>query len=150
MSLPFVLLSLEPSMKQVPLSKITQPTGLQRPLILAVDDEADDLLLITQTLEVFGYAFITATDGLTALQQAQEHHPDLILLDIILRGLSGLEVAQELKQNPRTCNIPIIAVTVLARAEDQAQILAAGCDDYISKPYTLEDLEERLGNYLTR
>ncbi|HEY9860818.1 MAG TPA: response regulator [Candidatus Obscuribacterales bacterium] len=136
-------------MEQGYFSEADQVAELQRPLILAVDDSADDLVLITQALTLFGYAFITATDGPTALQLAQTYQPDLILLDIVLRGMSGIEVSRELKQRSQTQQIPVIAVTVLARAEDRTQILGAGCNDYINKPYRLEDLEMMLQQYLS-
>ena len=126
-----------------------QVASLQRPLILAVDDSTDDLVLITQSLALFGYAFITATDGPKALQLAQTYQPNLILLDIVLRGMSGIEVVRELKQRSQTQHIPVIAVTVLARAEDRTQILGAGCNDYINKPYRLDDLEMMLQRYLS-
>jgi len=136
-------------MEQGYFSEADQVAELQRPLILAVDDSADDLVLITQALTLFGYAFITATDGPTALQLAQTYQPDLILLDIVLRGMSGIEVSRELKQRSQTQQIPVIAVTVLARAEDRTQILGAGCNDYINKPYRLEDLAMMLQQYLS-
>src|SRR6476469_7816509 len=123
--------------------------GQQRPLILAVDDAPDDLVLITQALSLFGYAFITATDGPTAIQLIQTYQPDLVLLDIVLRGMSGIEVIRELKQNAQLCSIPVIAVTVLARPEERSQILVVGCNDYINKPYRLDDLEMMLQRYLS-
>ncbi|HEY9750705.1 MAG TPA: response regulator [Allocoleopsis sp.] len=135
-------------MEPVPLSS-SERFKEQRPFILAVDDADDDLILITQALTLFGYAFITASDGQTALQLAQAYHPDLVLLDIVLRGMSGIEVIQKLKQNPQTRRIPVIAVTILARTEDRSQILAAGCNDYLNKPYRLDDLEMMLQRYLS-
>jgi CheY-like chemotaxis protein len=74
--------------------------------------------------------------------------PDLILLDIMLPDMDGLEVIRCLKQISRTMTIPIVAVTALARATDREQILLAGCDDYISKPYMLEDLAALVYRYL--
>jgi len=136
-------------MEQLSFSQADQRAELQRPLVLAVDDSTDDLVLITQALALFGYAFITATDGPTALQLIQTYQPELILLDIVLRGMSGIEIVRELKQQPQTRKIPVIAVTVLARPEDRTQILAAGCNDYINKPYRLEDLEMMLQRYLS-
>lgn len=79
-------------------------------------------------------------DGETLLL-ARNYRPDLILLDIVLLGLSGVNVVQCLKQDLQTTTIPVIAVIGLARAGDRQQILQAGCNDYISKPYILENLE---------
>ena len=121
----------------------------QRPLVLAVDDNEDNLGLISFTLDLFGFAFISAPDGQTTLELAQTHQPDLILLDIMLPDLDGIEVVRRLKQDLRTSSIKIIAVTALARDEDRASILAAGCQDYISKPYMVDDLEALLRRYLT-
>ena len=121
----------------------------QRPLVLAVDDNEDNLGLISFTLDLFGFAFISAPDGQTTLELAQTHQPDLILLDIMLPDLDGIEVVRRLKQDSRTRSIKIIAVTALARDEDRDRILAAGCQDYISKPYMVDDLEALLRRYLT-
>lgn len=121
----------------------------QRPLVLAVDDNEDNLNLINFTLDLFGFAFISAPDGETTLELARSYQPDLILLDIMLPDLDGVELIGMLKQDSRTKEIPIIAVTALARAEDQERILAAGCNEYISKPYMVEDLEALIRRYLT-
>jgi two-component system, cell cycle response regulator DivK len=121
----------------------------QRPLVLAVDDNEDNLNLINFTLDLFGFAFISAADGETTLELARAYQPDLILLDIMLPDLDGVELIGMLKQDSRTKEIPIIAVTALARAEDQERILAAGCNEYISKPYMVEDLEALIRRYLT-
>lgn len=121
----------------------------QRPLVLAVDDNEDNLGLISFTLDLFGFAFISAPDGQTTLDLAQTHQPDLILLDIMLPDLDGIEVVRRLKQDSRTKSIKIIAVTALARDEDRDRILEAGCEDYISKPYMVDDLEALLRHYLT-
>lgn len=121
----------------------------QRPLILAVDDNEDNLGLISFTLDLFGFSFISAPDGQTTLELAQNYQPDLILLDIMLPDLDGIEVVRRLKQDSRTKSIKIIAVTALARDEDRERILDAGCEDYISKPYMVDDLEALLRRYLT-
>lgn len=117
-------------------------------LVLAVDDNEDNLMLITFVLELFGCSFISAADGQTALALIQDYHPDLILLDIMLPDLDGIEFVSRLRQNPRTSMIPVIAVTAMARAEDRDRILSAGCNDYISKPYIVDDLEAMLRRYL--
>ena len=109
--------------------------------ILAVDDNEDNLLLLSEVLNVFDCSLLTATSGQTALTIAQAYSPDLILLDVMLPDLNGNEVVRRLKQNPTTENIPIIAVTALAKEEDRDRLLAAGCSGYLSKPYMIEDLE---------
>lgn len=119
------------------------------PLILAVDDDEDNLLLITYTLEPLNCSVITAVDGETALEQARTRQPDLILLDIMLSPIDGLQIVSQLKQDPETQSIPVVAVTALAREEDKERILEAGCNDYISKPYMLEDIEALIRRYLS-
>jgi CheY-like chemotaxis protein len=109
--------------------------------ILAVDDDDDNLLLITQVLSRRDRLLLTAQNGETALALAQTYRPHLILLDILLPDLSGFDVVHHLRQNAETASIPIIAVTALARAEDRQKLLQAGCNDCVSKPYLLEDLE---------
>jgi CheY-like chemotaxis protein len=131
------------------LLKSCQPCVNNRPLILAVDDDEDNLLLLSEVLEPMSCSFISATHGQAAILLAQNFHPDLILLDVMLPDFNGVEVVKRLKQNPQTKEIPIVAVTALARAEDRERLLLAGCNEYISKPYMLDDLEEIVRRYLS-
>jgi len=119
-----------------------------KPVILAVDDDEDNLLLMTHALELFGYSSISTVNGETALFVAQNYRTNLILLDIVLPGLNGVEFVQRLKQNSQTQAIPVIAVTGLARVEDREQILQVGCHAYLSKPYTFEDLQAAINCHL--
>jgi two-component system cell cycle response regulator DivK len=121
---------------------------LKAPLILAVDDDEDNLLLLTYTLEPLNCSVITAFDGKSALEAARIQQPDLILLDIMLYPVDGIEIVAQLKRDPRTMNIPVVAVTALAREEDKQRILHAGCNDYISKPYMLDDMEALIRRYV--
>jgi CheY-like chemotaxis protein len=113
----------------------------QQPLILAVEDNDDNLLLISYALESLGCRFICQTDSSSTVLVAKEYQPDLIMLDILLPTFNGMDVVRYLKQDPLTYNIPVLAVTALATREDRTRILMAGFDDYISKPYMIEDLE---------
>lgn len=122
----------------------------QPPLILVVEDHDDSLLLLSYVLESLGCKFICQSDSNTTVLVAQEYQPDLILLDILLPSLNGLEVVQHLKYEPLTSHIPVIAVTALAGREQKQHILRAGFDEYISKPYMLEDLEAILHRLLDR
>lgn len=128
--------------------KTNQPYTISQPLILAVDDDEDNLLLLTEILTPVDCIVITATDGQQALELAKQRQPALILLDVMLPDISGIEVVQQLKQNPLTMNIPVVAVTALARVEDRDRLFLAGCDAYVSKPYMLEDLEALIDRYL--
>lgn len=118
------------------------------PIILAVDDHEDNLLLLMEVLSPLRCTFIAAADGKSAITLAQNYLPDLILLDIMLPDYSGIEVVHRLKQDPTTSQIPIIAVTALAREKDRERLLFAGCNDYICKPYILEELETVIFHHL--
>lgn len=117
-------------------------------LVLAVDDNEDNLQLLTALLVLNKFSFITAADGQTTLLMAQNYQPDLILLDMALPDLSGIEVVSRLKQDPQTMAIPIIAVTAMAREQDRERFLLAGCNDYIKKPYIIDELEAIIRRYL--
>jgi two-component system cell cycle response regulator DivK len=130
-------------------SLISMPFPLsQSPQILAVDDDEDNLLLLAHFLESLGCNFLTAGDGEKTLFLAAQHQPDLILLDLVLPEMSGFETLQRLKANSRSRQIPVIAVTGLALAEERQQIQDAGFDDYLCKPYLLSDLEAVLRRHL--
>jgi CheY-like chemotaxis protein len=120
----------------------------QPPLILAVEDNEDNLLLMSYVLDSLGCKLIGQKDSSKTLLVAKEYQPDLILLDILLPGQSGMDVVRELKCEPLTSNITAIAVTALASSEDRERILAAGFDDYISKPYMIDELEAMIRGYL--
>jgi len=122
----------------------------QQPLVLAVEDNDDSLLLMSYTLELLGCRSICQKESSRTVFVAKEYQPDLILLDIFLPGMSGLDVIRYLKQESLTCHIPVVAVTVLAGSEDKKRILKAGFDDYISKPYMIEELEAIVRRLLGR
>jgi two-component system, cell cycle response regulator DivK len=119
-----------------------------RPLILAVDDDEDNLLLIAYALEPLGCCLFTATDGKSALSIAQTYQPDLILLDILIPYMDGTEVVSRLRKDSKTKTIPVVAVTALARPEDRDRFLQAGCNDHLTKPYMLEEIEAIVQRYL--
>lgn len=129
---------------------LTTQSTTPQPLALVVDDNEDNLLLLTFVLEQLNCQFITAIDGQTALDLAQRYQPALILLDIMLPDLDGFEVFSRLRQNPLTARIPVIAVTAMARPEDQERLLSAGCNEYVTKPYMVDDLEDLLRRYLSQ
>lgn len=118
-------------------------------LILAVDDNEDNLQLISELLVIMNCCFITAKDGKDALAMAQDYQPQLILLDMMLPDMSGIEVASCLKQNPQTREISIIAVTAMARGEDKERFVMAGCDDCVTKPYIIDELEAIIRQYIS-
>jgi two-component system, cell cycle response regulator DivK len=126
----------------------SQPATAKCPLVLAVDDDDDSLLLLTKVLELLECSSIVANSGRATLSLARSRQPDLILLDILLPDLHGVEVIRALKRNPSTANIPIVALTALARIQDQQDILAAGGDRCLIKPYLLDDLEATIRYYV--
>jgi CheY-like chemotaxis protein len=119
--------------------------SVERPHVLIVEDEPDNREVVRVVVEeILGCRAVTAVDGLEAVAKASEHLPDLILLDMMLPGLTGYEVCRQLKDDPRTRNIPIVALTAMARAEDRALAMDVGCVDFIDKPFELDVLEEKI------
>ncbi|MBE9169598.1 response regulator [Pleurocapsales cyanobacterium LEGE 06147] len=118
------------------------------PLILVVEDDEDNLLFISHALIFFKYTFLTAKDAQTALSLAKQYQPNLILLDIMLPQVNGLELVHDLRHGKLTQTIPIVAVTALASEEDRDRLLASGCNGYLSKPYLLDDLDSIIRSHL--
>ena len=108
--------------------------------MLIVEDNELNLRLLTDILEYHGYTILTTRLGEPALELARQHRPDLILMDIQLPDISGMEAARRLKDDDQTNTIPIIAVTAFAMSGDEVQILASGCDGYLSKPFRIGEL----------
>jgi two-component system cell cycle response regulator DivK len=102
--------------------------------VLVVEDNAANMTLATFLLESAGYVVLSATDAETGLMVARQQQPDLILMDIQLPGMDGLEATTLLKADAATRAIPVIALTALAMKGDEERIRAAGCDAYIAKP----------------
>ncbi len=119
----------------------------RRPLVLVVEDDEDSLLLLNQALELFECNGLSATNGRETLSLVPAFQPDLILLDILLPDMDGLEVVRHLRQNPDLVATPIVAVTALAALKDRQQILSY-CHDIITKPYILDDLEAVIRRHL--
>lgn len=102
--------------------------------ILIVEDNPANMRLIRMVLKTKGYSVLEATDGEEALTVATERQPDLIVMDIQLPKMDGLEVTRKLRQAPEFRQTPIIALTASAMDGDRERIIAAGCDEYIAKP----------------
>jgi len=105
--------------------------------ILIVEDNDLNLKLFRDLLVAHGYETIETKEGLEAIVLTRREKPDLILMDIQLPEISGLDVTRRLKAEESICNIPIIAVTAFAMKDDEEKILAAGCQAYISKPISI-------------
>ena len=120
----------------------------RQPLILVVEENEDNLVLICHVLIYFHHSFIAATNAEAALDIAEKKQPNLILLEPLFSQTNGLELIHDLKHGKFTQNIPIVAVTALARKEHRSAVLAAGCDDYLGKPYYLNDLDRIIRYFL--
>jgi len=116
--------------------------------VLVVDDNAQNLELLTAFLECLPVKIITARDGVEALQQVERHHPDLILLDIMMPRMSGYQVCRKLKNDPRTRDIQILMVTALNELGDIEQAAECGTDDFVSKPVNKVELITRVKSLL--
>ena len=125
-----------------------QKPARDMPLVLVVDDNEDNVLFACGSLDLLNFQYVVARDGQTAIDIAKDKLPDLILLDVVMPGMDGITVMQTLKCNSRTNHIPIIAVTGLAFSAQKKMILKGGCDDYLCKPYLIEELEQKLGLFL--
>lgn len=101
-------------------------------------------------LKAEGYLVHLASDAEQALQLVQTHPPDLILTDLQLPGMDGLEFTRRIKSDPVTRDIWVIALTAYSLLEDEKQAQAAGCDDYLTKPVSIHHLSERLTHYLSQ
>jgi CheY-like chemotaxis protein len=120
-------------------------------LILIGEDEPDNQLILQTVVEsLLGARAVVAGDGLAVLASVQRERPRMILLDLMMPGLDGFQVTRHLKANPATANIPIVAVSAMARPDDRETALAAGCDDFLRKPFELDDLEAVLRTYLEK
>jgi len=118
--------------------------------ILIVDDNATNLKLVAYLMSAKGHEVHTALDADTALAMVREHAPKLILMDLQMPGVDGLELTRTLKRDPATASIVIIAVTAFAMKGDQERALAAGCDDYVTKPIDTRTLPDLVATHLAR
>jgi len=119
-----------------------------KPLILYIEDDPGSRMLVKRVLESEGYRVAEAVDGLSGIEAAQKHPPDLILLDVNLGAVSGHEVATKLKSIPSTSRIPIVALTAATVKGDRERALVAGCDGYIAKPVDVDTLPEQVRKFL--
>jgi CheY-like chemotaxis protein len=116
--------------------------------ILLVEDNEMNRDMLSRRLIRQGYEVLLAYNGVRGIQMAESERPDLVLMDMSLPELDGWEATQRLKADPATCAIPIIALTAHAMAADKEKALAAGCDDYDTKPIELSRLLEKMQRLL--
>ena len=116
--------------------------------ILLVEDNPDTIDVVQKELEFLGYDTLTADDGGKAVEMAAAHLPDLILMDISLPKMDGLEATALIRKNPKTQSIPVLAATARALPGDREKCLQGGCNDYIAKPFTHRELGAALKKLL--
>ncbi len=121
-----------------------------RETILIVEDEKDIVKMLEYNLKKEGFKTLTAYDGEDALYSANSEHPDLILLDLMLPGIDGLEVSKTLKKDTKTASIPVIMLTAKSQESDKIIGLELGADDYITKPFSPRELIARIKAVLSR
>jgi two-component system, cell cycle response regulator DivK len=122
----------------------------ERALVLIVDDYEEGREICAEYLSFRGYRVATAVDGVEGLQKALELVPDVILMDLSLPGMDGWETTRRLRQDERTRQIPVIALTAHALASARTRALEAGCDEVVTKPVVPRDLEAVVRRQLDR
>jgi len=118
--------------------------------VLIVEDNELNMKLFGDVLESRGYRTLRTGEGLAALELARAHRPDLVLMDIQLPAISGLEVTRWLKAEPELRDIPVIAVTAYAMAGDEQRIMDGGCEGYIAKPISIVGFLKTIDGFLSK
>jgi two-component system cell cycle response regulator DivK len=116
--------------------------------ILVVEDNELNMKLLNDVLEAHGYEVLSTGEGAVAVAWAQQYRPDLILMDLQLPDMSGLEVTRQLKAGAETATIPIVAVTAFAMAGDEKKALEHGCDAYVAKPIDLRNFLDLIAGFV--
>lgn len=118
--------------------------------VLVIDDEKDMIELLRYNLEQEGFDVIGASKGEEGLRVAAEHRPDLVVLDLMMPGMDGLEVCRRLRQDPRTARLPVVMLTAKASEADRVVGLELGADDYVTKPFSPREVVARVKAILRR
>ncbi|MCH7796682.1 MAG: response regulator [Proteobacteria bacterium] len=126
----------------------TKSTNGSAKTVLVVEDNELNMKLFHDLLEAHGYNILQTKDGMDALRLAREHKPDLILMDIQLPEVSGLEVTKWIKEDDDLKSIPVIAVTAFAMKGDEEKIREGGCEAYIAKPISVTNFLETVQRFL--
>jgi len=126
------------------------PPGPVRKCVLIVEDNPLNMKLFSAMIAAQGHDVLQASNGSHGLDLAQRQHPDLIIMDIQLPGMSGLEVTHNLKTDEATRDIPIIATTAFALRGDEEKILASGCDAYMAKPIAISQFLELIETFMLK
>ncbi|SRR5690606_38159655 len=117
-------------------------------IVLCIEDNKTNMLLVSRIVEAEGYELLRAEDGPSALEMLKEVEPDLILLDVNIPGIHGLDLARIIKDDERLAPIPLIATTANVLVGDKERCLEAGCDEYLPKPLDIRRLRQVMREYL--
>jgi CheY-like chemotaxis protein len=118
--------------------------------VLVVDDDPLILEVLQTVLDLEEFRVTTATDGASALERLAEARPDVVVCDVMMPGMDGLEVCRRIKADPATAAVPVVLLTARDRSEDRAEGEAAGCDAYLTKPFSPLHLIEVIGEVRAR
>lgn len=121
-----------------------------RQKILIVDDELDALTALKRALESDNYNVVEATDGLSAIEKVKAENPDVVLLDLMMPEMDGIEACMHLKSDPKYKHIPIIMLTAKGEIDNKIEGIEMGADDYVTKPFNLHELKARIKMVLRR
>jgi DNA-binding response OmpR family regulator len=127
-----------------------QPDGDRHPVVLIAEDDRDIRELVTVKLGAAGYRVIAVEDGLQALRQIRELRPNVALLDVMMPGISGLDIIATLRRDPATASVPVILMSARSQEFDVQSGLAQGAVDYIVKPFSPRELVSRVEAVLQR
>lgn len=116
--------------------------------VLCIEDNKVNMLLVSRIVEAEGYRLLRAEDGPSALELLKESDPDIILLDVNIPGIHGLDLARMIKDDERLAAIPLVATTANVLVGDKERCLEAGCDEYLPKPLDIRRLREVMRDYL--
>ncbi len=133
---------------KVVMGKNAKKNGGGPKTVLIVEDNELNMKLFHDLLEAHGYSTLQTRDGMEALRLAREHQPDLILMDIQLPEVSGLEITKWIKEDDNLRSIPVVAVTAFAMKGDEEKIRKGGCEAYIAKPISVQKFMETVEKFL--
>jgi len=116
--------------------------------ILIVEDNPVNWKILQRLIKLFGHESMVVEDGFIAIEQIRLYKPDLVLMDIQLVGISGIQITQEIKSDPELKSLPVIVVTASATASERSKIVGeSGCDDYLAKPFSPQELSEKISQF---
>ena len=145
---PALAIDIAAKMKITGKFRAVTPDFNNRPTVLLIEDTNEVIMMIRDYLELAGYQVVTAKDGVEGITQAQLIHPDLILMDVMMPRMDGLEATRRLRSEPEFAATPIIALTALAMPSDRERCISAGMNDYMSKPVNLKELVKTIQRFL--